>query len=285
MIWFVFIVVTLLLWMQRFLQKESPVLFPLATENNKSSPSYRNVPNMCRCSSGVTADLHLSVEYSVSPLLLVQLFYFYTFQQQNQTEALWSAASRRCSSACVNWSQSLRASVRRLQSVGRLAALTAAAADDSLSECINNAKSYLHSAKKTENGTFFCEGNFADRRPITGSADVPWKWFTLKDLILRAACCVFVCPSIQKCTLVCNNHFFDFLLIWLFEYRKLCGWLELMKKVPLNSGCPRFSASCSLSRNKNQSWMSASNPPKVTGTKVLRLLLSTNPESNRANVN
>lgn len=139
--------------------------------------------------------------------------------------------------------------------------------------------------KKTENGTFFREGNFADRRPITGSADVLWKWFTLKDLILRAACCVFVCPSIQKCTLVCNNHFFDFLLIWLFEYRKLCGWLELMKKVPLNSGCPRFSASCSLSRNKNQSWMSASNPPKVTGTKVLRLVLSTNPESNRANVN
>lgn len=142
-------------WMQRFLQKESPVLFPLATENNKSSPSYRNVPNMCRCSSGATADLHLSVEYSVSPLLLVQLFYFYTFQQQNQTEALWSAASRRCSSACVNWSQSLRASVRRLQSVGRLAALTAAAADDSLSECINNAKSYLHSAKKNWKWDFF----------------------------------------------------------------------------------------------------------------------------------
>ena len=180
------------------------VFFLWQEKNNKSSTNFRaNVPKMCRRSSGITADLHLSVGYSVSPLLLVQLFYFYTLQQQNQTEALWSAASRRCSSACVNWSQSLRASVRRLQLVGRLAAMTAAAADDSLSECINNAKSYLHSAKKLKMGLFFfCDGNFADRRPITGSADVFWKWSTVKDLILRAACCVFVC--------VCCVFFFCF---------------------------------------------------------------------------
>lgn len=225
--------------MQRFFQKESPVMFPLATENNKSSTSHRNVPNMCRCSSGVTTDLHFSVEYSVSPLLLVQLFYFYTFQQQNQTEALWSAASRRCSSACVNWSQSLRASVRRLQSVGRLVAMTAKAADDSVSECINNAKSYLHSAKKLKMGLFSAKVTSPTDVQLLAAQtssgnDSHWKiWFSE----LHVVC---LCVLLFKMHIVVQQPFFfisSSFLIWLFEYRKLCGWLELMKSFPLNSGC------------------------------------------------
>ena len=232
--------------MQHFSQKESPVLFCFflwQQKNNKSSTSFRaNVPKMCRRSSGITADLHLSVGYSVSPLLLVQLFYFYTLQQQNQTEALWSAASRRCSSACVNWSQSLHASVRRLQLVGRLAAMTAAAADDSLSECINNAKSYLHSAKKLKMGLFFSV-------TVTSQTDVQ---------LLAAQTSSENDPQWK---------------IWFSELRGVCLCVFVV--------C-FFSAS---STNKNQSWTSASNPPKVIRSKVLRLLLSTNPQSDRANVN
>ena len=200
--------------MQHFSQKESPVLFCFflwQEKNNKSSTSFRaNVPKMCRRSSGITADLHLSVGYSVSPLLLVQLFYFYTLQQQNQTEALWSAASRHCSSACVNWSQSLRASVRRLQLVGRLAAMTAAAADDSLSECINNAKSYLHSAKKLKMGLFFSvtvtsQTDVQLLAAQTSSENDPqWKiWFSE----LRGVClCVFVCVFFLLQVQIKTNH-------------------------------------------------------------------------------
>lgn len=114
------------------------------------SPIYHsekllNVPK-CAVKNGITAKPKSLCGLQCDTGVSSPAVFIFGVTAADQTGAPWLLASRRGSPACVNWNQSLCVSIGTLQLVRSLVAMMAVAIDDNLAECINNAKSYMHSS-------------------------------------------------------------------------------------------------------------------------------------------